>query len=141
MGKRKVKMGAGVILMSFDNGMPKILGLIGDEYHRSKHGAMYDLPKGTEDLNESSIDCALRETFEETGISIKQNELIAGPMDYSFLTMWVAEVSIFSRIIIEKNPITGKFEHEGFKWLTEKEALDNVYPYLAPFVKWAFTVI
>lgn len=134
-------MGAGVILMGFDNGIPKVLGLIGDEYHRTKHKAMYDLPKGTEDPGESSIDCALRETFEETGIHISRNGLADGPMTSSFLNMWLAEVPVSTGIVIEKNPITGKFEHEGYKWLTEKEALDNVYPYLVPFVKWAFRVI
>ena len=80
-------MGAGIILMAMDNGTPKILGLIGDTKHRRKHNATYDLPKGTRDPGESLKDCAIRETFEETGINIRESEFIAGPFRTSFLHM------------------------------------------------------
>ena len=80
------KMGAGIILMAMDyNNEPKILGLIGDTKHRRKHQATYDLPKGTRDPGESMVDCAIRETFEETGINISRNEMFAGPFRTSFL--------------------------------------------------------
>ena len=87
-------MGAGIIIMAMDNDQPKILGLIGDVAHRRKHKATYDLPKGTRDQGESSIDCAIRETFEETGLTIAQSELFAGPYRTSFLHMWLAEIDI-----------------------------------------------
>ena len=132
------KMGAGIILMAYDNNEPKILGLIGDVAHRNKHRATYDLPKGTRDYGESLVDCAIRETFEETGINIFQDEFITGPHRTSFLHMWLAEIDINEKIIISKNPETGKFEHDGYDWLTKKDALSMVYPYLRPFVIWAF---
>ena len=133
------KMGAGIILMAYDDsGKPKILGLIGDTAHRQKHKATYDLPKGTRDPGESLIDCALRETFEETGINIPQSSLISGPFRTSFLHMWLAEIDINEKIIISKNPESGKFEHDGFDWLSKAEALKMSYPYLRPFVEWAF---
>ena len=135
------KMGAGVILMAFKNDQPYLLGLIGDKKHRKKHGAVYDLPKGTADPGERQIDCAIRETFEETGINIHPGELIAGPHRTSFLHMWIAEIDINERIVIERNPESGKFEHEGYDWLTEEQAMAGVYPYLRPFVKWAFSHI
>lgn len=138
MGKTELKMGAGIILIAFDGNVSKILGLIGDSYHREKHNAIYDLPKGTEDEGELALDCAIRETYEETGISIPVSKLIAGPYVTSFLEMWLAEIPMNHRIIIEKNPISGKLEHEGYAWLTQEEALISVYPYLVPFVKWAF---
>ena len=138
MDKARLKMGAGIILIAFDGKVSKILGLIGDADHRKKHNAIYDLPKGTEDEGELALDCAIRETFEETGISININDLIAGPYVTSFLEMWLAEIPINTRITIEENPLTGKLEHEGYDWLTQEEALLSVYPYLAPFVKWAF---
>lgn len=131
-------MGAGIILMAYDNGELKILGLIGDVAHRRKHKATYDLPKGTRDPGESMMDCAVRETFEETGISISPNECFAGPFRTSFLHMWVAEIDISEKIIISKNPESGKYEHDGYDWLTEKVAMKLAYPYLRPFVKWAF---
>lgn len=132
------KMGAGIILMAYDNNEPKILGLIGDIAHRKKHKATYDLPKGTRDFGESLFDCATRETFEETGINIYSNEVITGPYRTSFLHMWLAEIDIAEKIIIGKNPETGKYEHDGYDWLSKKEALSLVYPYLVPFVEWAF---
>ena len=131
-------MGAGIILMAMDNDTPKILGLIGDTKHRRKHGATYDLPKGTRDPGESMIDCAIRETFEETGINITPIELLEGPFRTSFLHMWLAEIDVNEKIIISKNPETGKFEHDGYDWLTKDEALKTCYPYLRPFVSWAF---
>ena len=133
------KMGAGIILIAYENDEPLLLGLIGDKKHRLKHGAIYDLPKGTADPGEAQIDCAIRETFEETGINIHQDELIAGPYRTSFLHMWIAEIDINERIVIERNPESGKFEHDGYDWLTQDQALASVYPYLRPFVKWAFS--
>ena len=133
------KMGAGIILMAMDyNNEPKILGLIGDTKHRRKHQATYDLPKGTRDPGESMVDCAIRETFEETGINISRNEMFAGPFRTSFLHMWIAEIDINEKITISKNPETGKFEHDGYDWLTKQEAMSMTYPYLLPFVEWAF---
>ena len=131
-------MGAGIILMAYEENEPKILGLIGDVAHRRKHRATYDLPKGTRDPGESMVDCAIRETFEETGINISPSEFIAGPHRTSFLHMWIAEIGIHEKIIISKNPESGKFEHDGYDWLTKDEALKMCYPYLRPFVVWAF---
>jgi len=132
-------MGAGIILMAYDNQRePRLLGLIGDEKTRKKHNAIYDLPKGTEDYGESSLDCAIRETFEETSITIKRSELIEGPFKTNFLTMWLAEIPINTPVVIERNPQTGLLEHEGYDWLTREQALKHTYPYLVPFVQWAF---
>ena len=134
------KLGAGVILMAYDeHNEPYLLGLIGDTKHRRKHGATYDLPKGTADDGERQIDCAIRETFEETGVVVGPEDFIAGPFKTSFLDMWIAIIDINERIVIEQNPETGKYEHDGHDWLNEQEALSMVYPYLRPFVKWAFS--
>ena len=46
-------MGAGIMIMSFNNGEPYVLSLIGDEKHRKKHGAIYDFPKGQVDEGET----------------------------------------------------------------------------------------
>ena len=124
--------------MTYDNHVPKILGLIGDSATRRKQRAIYDLPKGTEDPGESSFVCALRETLEETGIAVHPSEIIEGPYKTSYLSMWIAEIPKDTPVIIEKNPVTGKYEHDGFDWLTEQQAMKLVYPYLKPFVSWAF---
>lgn len=131
-------MGAGVILMAYDGDEPKILGLIGDVKHRRKHSATYDLPKGTRDRGESMVDCAIRETYEETGVRVSPNDFIDGPYQTHFLSMWLVEIDINTPIVIGQNPVSGKYEHDGYDWLTEGEALGMVYPYLLPFVDWAF---
>ena len=87
------------------------------------------------------IDCAIRETFEETGINITPIELLEGPFRTSFLHMWLAEIDVNEKIIISRNPETGKFEHDGYDWLTKDEALKMCYPYLRPFVVWALSLI
>jgi 8-oxo-dGTP pyrophosphatase MutT (NUDIX family) len=136
--KRGGKMGAGIMIMSFDGDEPKLLGLIGDKKHRQKHNATYDFPKGTLDMGESAWHGASRETFEETGIVINRSEVIAGPINDSWLTMWLATVPWGTTVQIGKNPATGKLEHHGYEWLTREEALKECYPYLRSFVVWAF---
>ncbi len=131
-------MGAGIIIMAYDNGEPKILGLIGDAKHQKKHGATYDLPKGSTDPGESNWAAAVRETFEETGITVHEKDLVDGPVNDSWLTMWMSEVTIDTPIKIGVNPVTGKLEHNGYRWLSKEDAMNNCYPYLRQFVRWAF---
>ena len=131
-------MGAGIIIMAYDNDEPKILGLIGDAKHQKKHGAIYDLPKGSTDPGESNWAAAVRETFEETGITVHEKDLVDGPVNDSWLTMWMSEVTIDTPIKIGVNPVTGKLEHNGYRWLSKEDAMNNCYPYLRQFVSWAF---
>ena len=131
-------MGAGIILMAYDNDEPKILGLIGDAKHQRKHGATYDLPKGGVDDNESTWDGAKREVFEETGIQIEYDKIAAGPVNDSYLTMWMAQIPLDTPVKIGVNPVSGKLEHNGYRWLSKDDALNNCYPYLRQFVQWAF---
>ena len=132
------KVGAGIIIISFDGRVPKILGLIGDAKHRKKHGKTYDLPKGQVDKGESTWDAAVRETFEETGIKISQFDLLDGPINDSWLTMWSAEVPWGTPVQIGINPKTTKLEHDGYKWLEYNDIINDCYDYLQPFVKWAY---
>ena len=131
-------MGAGIVLAAYDNGVPKILGLVGTKKDiKKQRGFIYDLPKGTEDPGESKIDCAIRETLEETGILVNKSEIIAGPHKTSYLWMWLAIIDINETIVIEKNPTTGLLEHDGHDWLELHEAEALVFPYLTTFVQWA----
>ena len=134
-------MGAGIMVMSFKNGEPYVLGLIGDAKHRKKHGATYDFPKGQIDEGETNWEAAVRETLEESGIRISQSDIVAGPVNDSFLTMWLAEVPWGTTVQIAVNPVTGHLEHDGYEWLSQQEAEQNCYPYLRSFVSWAFSNI
>lgn len=130
-------MGAGIIIISFDGRIPKFLALMGDKMHRLKHGKDCDLPKGQVDPGETNWDAAIRETHEESGIRIRKSDVIAGPMNDTFLTMWLAEVPWGTAVTIGRNPKTGKLEHDGYEWLEYKDIISNCYPYLRPFVEWA----
>lgn len=131
-------MGAGIVLAAYDKGVPKILGLVGTKENIKKQkGFIYDLPKGTEDLGENKMACAIRETFEETGILVDQSSIIAGPHKTGYLWMWLAIIDINETVVIERNPVTGKLEHEGHDWLELNEAEALVFPYLTTFVQWA----
>jgi len=131
-------MGAGIMIISFKDGMPYVLSLIGDSKHRKKHGAIYDFPKGQVDGGETQWQAAVRETFEETGISISKSDIVAGPVNDSYLSMWLAEVPWGTRVHISVNPVSGILEHDGYDWLPQKEAEQKCYPYLKSFVTWAF---
>ena len=131
-------MGAGIMVMSFHNDEPYVLGLIGDEKHRRKHSAIYDFPKGQVDKGETQWEAAVRETFEESGIRISKSDIVAGPVNDSYLTMWLAEVPWGTNVHIAVNPVSGKLEHEGYEWLSQQEAEQECYPYLKSFVTWAF---
>ena len=132
------KMGAGIIIMSFEGSIPKILGLVGDKHHRKKHKAIYDLPKGRLDKGESTWVGAIRETFEETGIQLDRSDVVNGPLSDSWLSMWLAEVPWGTLVHIGENPVTGQLEHDGYEWLTREQAEKDCYPYLRSFVSWAF---
>lgn len=58
---------SGTIIMNFNT--KKILII-------QCYGKLWGLPKGQVEQNESTVDCAIRETFEETGIRIKNTQLI-----------------------------------------------------------------
>ena len=113
-------MGAGIMVMSFNNGEPYVLSLIGDEKHRKKHGAIYDFPKGQVDEGETQWEAAVRETLEESGIRISKSDIVAGPVNDSYLTMWLAEVPWGTHVHIAVNPVTGKLEHDGYEWLSQE---------------------
>ena len=42
----------------------------------STGNSFYDIPKGLMDLNESPIDCAIRECLEETAIQLEKTKMI-----------------------------------------------------------------
>jgi len=88
----------------------------------------WDFPKGHANTGESTKDCALRETNEETGIS-----------DLEFIDGFEEKIQYFfkeKKTLIQKkviyllaktstSEIKISFEHTGFEWLPYKEALSR----------------
>lgn len=49
-----------------------------------KWNSSYSIPKGHVDAGENIVDAALRETAEEVGLIIKQNQITSGPYRYDY---------------------------------------------------------
>ena len=88
-----------------------------------KHATRWDLPKGHRDKGETKIQCALRELWEETGITAKQ--IVVDP-DFKFVHQYVVrtkrsgkkkekKLTIFLACLIEPVSIVVT-EHEGYQW-------------------------
>jgi hypothetical protein len=58
------------------------------------NGKLWGAPKGTVKKNESIIDCAIRETYEETGIKIDKNQLKISTQIKSKATYYYLEMNL-----------------------------------------------
>jgi 8-oxo-dGTP pyrophosphatase MutT (NUDIX family) len=103
-----------------------------------------DFPKGVllKDANESLIQCAIRETKEETGLIENINFKIINNSYFcnnKGLHIFLAEVLLDSGKLPEikfvKNPETDIIEHTEHYWLTYKEAFLLLPSYLKKFLK------
>ena len=82
----------------------------------------WDLPKGRLDKGEKSKEAALREAFEETGIS--NIKLLTGKkFDVGGVTMkFFISTTPTTTVKFAKNPESGKLEHTEAKWVYPHEA-------------------
>jgi len=97
----------------------------------SKHAGKYDITKGRIEEGESYFDTAVRETEEESGISIKDLSFSWGS-DYTRFdngVIYIAETSV-DPVGISPNPETGQPEHLDIMWLPFSQAIDKVIGYL-----------
>ena len=103
-----------------------------------------DFPKGVleKKINESLIQCAIRETKEETGLSVNKNfKIIDNSYFYNktglhiFLAKIVLENDRLPEIKFTKNPETDIIEHTEYYWLTYDEAFLLLPSYLKKFLK------
>ena len=73
-------------------------------------GNLWGLPKGTFEQNENSVECAIRETYEETGIQLSQHNLgacfyIRDQATYYFAELKMQNVEISNTIDNDVNGI------------------------------------
>jgi len=123
---------SGIIVFRNKNNNPELLGLVALPKHRKRSKGKYDLPKGRIDGEESAIQAAFRECFEESGLKprlINKNPIVEGP-----LAMWVGEVCSEDTVVLNKNPNSGELEHENYEWISIKQAKNNCLNYLRPFI-------
>ena len=105
--------GSGIILYTKRLGRIQYLGLEVDNTFRKKHKGKWDLPKGTADPGESSLDCAIRETYEETSIRIRHEDVSNEYLVVGKLTMYFAETD--EDPVIKHNPDSGIIEHINYQ--------------------------
>lgn len=134
-----MERGAGIVVIRFFDGKPRLLGL--------RVFGRYDLPKGRIEQGETSIDAARRETREEAGLE----DLTFRWGDASILLenmskhhpkvvqMFIAETNSDPRVC--PNPVTGRYEHHSHAWLEFEEANQGLHVYLRPVVPWAASLI
>ena len=102
---------------------------------------MYDLTKGSIDNGETSLEAAVRETYEESGI--KPGDLnfkwgkISKPCNNVIL--YIAETD--AEPFISANPATGKIEHTSAEWLTIDDFERQCIGYLKPAASWARDIL
>lgn len=134
----KVNSAGFILFKVFDDKSFKILIL------RKKNGEL-DLPKGRKDFGESDLYTAVRETFEETGINIYNNNIIdSNGFQIKNLKFFIAKVDKDTTVFIKRNPKTGQLEHVDSFWETEENTLKifkKNKSYLFKYLVYALSVI
>lgn len=119
------------------------------EFLLMKHADRWDLPKGHVDPGETEIECALRETEEETGIS---RDLIQLVPDFRYVQQYYVQSArtnhekklksliIFLAFLPEQIPVTVT-EHLDYKWFPwspphqiQKRTIDPLLESVAAFL-------
>jgi 8-oxo-dGTP pyrophosphatase MutT (NUDIX family) len=110
----------------------------------------YDFPKGGLNANESILDCAKREAYEEANItSLNIDRLLIDRIDKahicgSGLVLFLAKLDIHSieSIEIKFNYEINDYEHkQEFFYLTKERVLEKLPFYLNKSLDWAYNII
>lgn len=128
------KKGAGFLVGKIlqDNSV-RFLGLLAPIEKRIEKRGIYDLPKGGVKEGESALDCAKRECEEESGIIIKDSDIIGPGVLSNGITIFPAITDQNPHIL--KNPETGILEHEAAHWIKRYEMEDLCLDYLKPVIE------
>lgn len=106
----------------------------------------WDFPKGLREEGEGSLEAAVREVGEETGITDLQLEwgerfLDTGPYSRGKTARYYLARSDTAEVVMGPSPETGKPEHHEWRWVSFDEAYDLSSPRVKNVVKWARQVI
>lgn len=106
----------------------------------------YDIPKGQLDKNESFLEAAYREMFEEASIKKDDINLTWGLIHNEISTnlkIYICEIkkSKIKNIKIGINPVSLQEEHKNFYWKNVHLAESNVLYYMKGLFSWANSII
>ncbi|MDP1689069.1 MAG: NUDIX domain-containing protein [bacterium] len=93
-------------------------------YHR---GQYWNFPKGHVEREERSLDAAIRETHEETGLKRTDLRIISGFKEYERFYFKKGRETIFKVVIVylaetRESRIRISYEHQGYAWFNYREA-------------------
>lgn len=122
--ENKWPAGAGLVLVRKETGLMLVL---------VREDGQYDLPKGVQEPEESVIDCAIRECFEECSILVPKKDIKKQSVTNGYLTIFFAYTTGVPQIL--PNQHTGIIEHAGYRWVTFAEASAGALGYLKPLIE------
>ena len=126
MVPHKHREGAGFFIIS--PALDRVLVLDAGEY--------LDVPKGCRERNETALQTAQRETWEEAGISILESDMRTHEnFQVGNLFMFLAMSS--KKPVIKQNPRTGVKEHISGMYVPWRTLEGNCEEFLLPAIAWA----
>jgi 8-oxo-dGTP pyrophosphatase MutT (NUDIX family) len=135
--KKEKEQSAGFIIVRRQKLSWKVLGL--------RVWGKIDIPKGHLEEGEGTLDAAVRECFEEAGIRVSSQDMKWGQSSFVLsrphkdVTVYIAETD--QEPVIQMNPETKQYEHDGYHWLTWDDMQSRCYPYLRDAVNWAQEIV
>jgi 8-oxo-dGTP pyrophosphatase MutT (NUDIX family) len=102
----------------------------------------WDFPKGGVEAGESSLEAAVREVREETGITelaFSWGEEFRDTPPYArgkIARYYLAETKTVS-VVLGISPLLGRPEHHEFRWASFDEASNMTVPRLQSIITWA----
>ncbi len=106
----------------------------------------WDFPKGIREPGEDSMQAALREVQEETGIDDLAFDwgdryFETGPYSKGKVARYYLAITVQDDVVMGISPETGEPEHHEWRWVSFDEAYDMGSPRVRSIVQWARQVI
>ena len=132
------RLSCGVVLARSQNG--GWLTLMLRAYHH------WDFPKGIRENGEESLQAAVRELYEETGIDDVtfdwgERFFETGPYSRGKTARYYLARTSTEDVVMGLSPETGAPEHHEWRWVSFDEAYDLASPRVRSVVQWARQII
>ena len=106
----------------------------------------WDFPKGLREAGEASLETALREVGEETGIHKLRFEwgeryIDTGPYSRGKVARYYLAGTDQVMVTMGISPELGRPEHQEYRWISFDEAYDLATPRVREVVRWARQVV